>query len=123
MRKILKPKNIFSTKNHRTYLTLLADLQDEIFSSSKIVKEQRLAEILSAEIRFQILYLLGRRSSLCVTDISDVLRVSVSAVSHQLKWLREENLVIWKKKGRVVYYSLSSELPKLVETVLVEAES
>lgn len=123
MRKVLKPRNAFLKKFHSVSPSILSDLQTEIFSSSRIVREQRLAEILSAEVRFQILYLLSKQSSICVGDVAAVLRTSISAVSHQLRWLREEDLVVSKRKGRVVYYSLNSKLPKLVETVLVSARS
>lgn len=43
---------------------------------------------------------------LCVCDLSAVLGMSQSAVSHQLKSLRDQRLVRARKEGRVVYYSL-----------------
>ncbi len=49
------------------------------------------------------------RSELCVCDLSAVLGVSQSAVSHQLKILRMANLVKPRKEGKIVYYSLSDD--------------
>jgi DNA-binding transcriptional ArsR family regulator len=43
----------------------------------------------------------------CVSDLVDALGMDQSAVSHQLKYLREQGLVSWSKHGRRVYYSLS----------------
>jgi ArsR family transcriptional regulator, lead/cadmium/zinc/bismuth-responsive transcriptional repressor len=43
----------------------------------------------------------------CVSDLTDALGMDQPAVSHQLKYLREMNLVRWKKRGRHVYYALS----------------
>ncbi|MEO8611541.1 MAG: metalloregulator ArsR/SmtB family transcription factor [Chloroflexota bacterium] len=42
----------------------------------------------------------------CVSDLTDALGMDQPAVSHQLKYLREMNLVRWKKHGRHVYYQL-----------------
>jgi DNA-binding transcriptional ArsR family regulator len=42
----------------------------------------------------------------CVSDLTDALGMDQPAVSHQLKYLREMNLVKWKKHGRHVYYQL-----------------
>jgi DNA-binding transcriptional ArsR family regulator len=45
----------------------------------------------------------------CVCTISDRLEVSVSAVSHQLRRLRTGGLVLRRKQGRHVYYSLADD--------------
>ncbi len=42
----------------------------------------------------------------CVSDLTEALGMDQPAVSHQLKYLREMNLVGWKKHGRHVYYKL-----------------
>jgi ArsR family transcriptional regulator len=46
---------------------------------------------------------------LCVCDLSAVLAMSQSAVSHQLRTLRTLRLVRARKEGRIVYYSLDDE--------------
>ena len=48
-----------------------------------------------------------RSSELCVCDLSRVLGMSLSAVSHQLRLLRGLNLVKHRRKGRLAFYSLS----------------
>ena len=63
--------------------------------------------------RVKILYALDK-SELCVCDISALLGMSVSAVSHQLKTLRDSNLVKTKRDGKVVYYSLSDDHVKSI---------
>jgi len=45
----------------------------------------------------------------CVCSIADRLEVSVSAVSHQLRRLRTGGLVMRRKQGRHVYYSLADD--------------
>lgn len=45
-------------------------------------------------------------SEMCVCDISMLLHISQSAVSHQLKTLRRSKLVKFRKEGKTVFYSL-----------------
>lgn len=46
---------------------------------------------------------------MCVCDISVLLNMSQSAISHQLKVLRQSKLVKIRKEGKVVYYTLDDE--------------
>lgn len=54
---------------------------------------------------------------LCVCDLANLLGSSISAVSHQLRVLRNMKLVKHRKDGKRVYYSLDDEC---VETLLAE---
>ncbi len=63
--------------------------------------------------RVKILYALDK-SELCVCDISALLGMSVSAVSHQLRTLREADLVRQNRQGKIVYYSLADEHVKSI---------
>jgi len=76
---------------------ILLDLADtfKIFSDSTRVK------ILCALIR----------AEMCVCDISVLLGMTKSSVSHQLRVLKQANLVKYRKgsDGRVIYYSLADE--------------
>jgi ArsR family transcriptional regulator, lead/cadmium/zinc/bismuth-responsive transcriptional repressor len=58
--------------------------------------------------RVRILYALSR-DELCVCDLSSVLDMSVSAISHQLRVLRNMNLVKYRKDGKMAYYSLCDD--------------
>ncbi|MEW5815808.1 MAG: metalloregulator ArsR/SmtB family transcription factor [Spirochaetota bacterium] len=46
-------------------------------------------------------------SEMCVCDLAAVLNMNQPAVSHQLKILKQANLVKYRKEGKVVYYSLN----------------
>jgi ArsR family transcriptional regulator len=48
-------------------------------------------------------------AEMCVCDLSSLLNISQSAVSHQLRTLRQANLVRFRKQGKVVFYSLKDE--------------
>jgi len=48
-------------------------------------------------------------SELCVNDISTLLDINQTTVSHQLKLLKNLNMVKYKRDGKVIYYSLASD--------------
>ncbi|MDP4120440.1 MAG: metalloregulator ArsR/SmtB family transcription factor [Bacillota bacterium] len=64
-----------------------------------------LFKIFSDSTRIRILYALFE-SEMCVCDISALLNMTVSAVSHQLRLLKQGRLVKNRKDGKIVYYSL-----------------
>lgn len=49
------------------------------------------------------------KTELCVYDIANIVNMSQSAVSHQLKILRQTRLVKYRKDGKTVYYSLDDD--------------
>ncbi len=65
-------------------------------------------KVLSEPTRVRILHALAEEE-LCVCDISAVVEMSSSAVSHQLRILRTARLVRSRKDGKMVYYSLDDE--------------
>lgn len=65
-------------------------------------------KVLGEATRIKILYALSI-NEMCVCDISKLLNMSQSAVSHQLRVLRAARLVKYRKEGKIVYYSLDDE--------------
>lgn len=120
MRKIIKPKNNFLIRPHSYPSALLENLQSKIFNSEKIQEQLSLLELIAKETRLQILVVLSLKKSICVGDISSILRLDISATSHQLSLLKKANLITNRKKGRVVYYTLSENLPSLIKILLTE---
>lgn len=59
--------------------------------------------------RTRILQALALTPELCVCDLALALDMSVSALSHQLRYLRERGVVARRKAGRVAYHSLADE--------------
>ena len=65
-------------------------------------------KILGDSTRLGILFAIDKEA-LCVCDIAETLGMTKSAVSHQLKVLRQSNLVRYTKSGKNVFYSLADE--------------
>lgn len=74
---------------------------------------------MSDSTRVKILNLLEMQE-LCVCDISFILNMTKSAVSHQLKNLKEMNLIKGRKQGKEVWYSLADRHIKDVFDVSLE---
>lgn len=89
-----------------------ADIVDKVkkdFPSNQLVNTlSDFFKIFGDTTRVKIMCALDK-SEMCVGDISVLLDMTVSAVSHQLKILREASLVKTKRQGKIVFYSLADE--------------
>ena len=66
-------------------------------------------KVLSDPTRIRILSLLAHQEELCVSCIAEGLGMTHSAISHQLRMLRNAGLVKFTKEGKEVIYSLDDE--------------
>lgn len=69
------------------------------------------------EVRMKILLLLAEEHSLCVCDLSEILGMTVPAVSQHLKKLREGGLVFTEQDGVTIYYHISATAKPLLDTL------
>ena len=72
---------------------------------------RKLAELLKMfgdGTRVQMLHVLAAQE-MCVCDLSQLLGMSVSAISHQLRILRQAQLVRYRREGKTIFYSLADE--------------
>lgn len=65
-----------------------------------------LFKIFGDTTRIKILYAL-RESELCVGDMAQLLTMTQSAISHQLKILKQSKLVRFRRDGKTIFYSLA----------------
>src|SRR5680860_420459 len=65
--------------------------------------------VLADATRSRILHALSLADELCVCDLALLLGISQSALSHQLRLLRDRRVVARRKAGRIVYYRLADE--------------
>ena len=87
-------------------------------SEDKITELADFFKLFSDETRLGILFALDG-AELCVCDIADILKMTKSAVSHQLKALRQMQLIKFRKSGKNVYYSLAdSHVVDIIEKAL-----
>lgn len=80
----------------------------------KIINElSEFFKVFSDTTRLRILEVLLQKET-SVGDISNKIKVSASAVSHQLSYLRSTNLVKTRKEGQVIYYSIADNHIKVI---------
>lgn len=69
----------------------------------------RIFKLIGDPTRMRIISLLAHQEELCVNCIAEGLGMTQSAISHQLRLLREAGLVKFVKEGKEVFYSLDDE--------------
>lgn len=80
----------------------------------KIINElSEFFKVFSDTTRLRILEVLLEKETY-VGDISNKIKVSPSAVSHQLSYLRSTNLVKTRKEGQIIYYSIADNHIKVI---------
>ena len=67
-----------------------------------------LYKVFGDSTRIKILYTLFEEE-LCVCDIASILGMSMSAISHQLRVLKQACLVRYRREGKTVFYSLADD--------------
>ncbi len=74
-------------------------------------------KLLGEPTRLKIILAL-ENSELCVCDLAAAINSTISAVSHQLRLLRNARLVKYRKAGKLVFYSVEDEhIDILIEQV------
>ena len=87
--------------------------EDILFDVSDFFK------ILGDSTRAKIMWALDK-SEMCVCDLAVLLGMTKSAISHQLKVLREANLVKFREMGKMVMYSLDDDHVKTIFEMALE---
>lgn len=80
----------------------------ELLNEDKLIDLSELFKIFGDSTRIKIISVLIDKE-LCVNDISEIINVSQSAVSHQLRILKQSKLVKYRKEGQTIYYSLADD--------------
>lgn len=87
---------------------LLAHVRLDMPDEEKLYDLAELFKVFGDSTRIRILYALFE-SELCVCDIAAVLNASQSAISHQLRVLKQAGLVRNRREGKAVYYFLADD--------------
>ena len=98
----------------------VAFVQTKALPDITIERVSRLFSALSDPTRLKILHALTVTQELCVCDLAALAELSVSAVSHQLRLLRDRDLVNARRDGRMVFYSLADSHVKTLMGTGVE---
>ena len=87
---------------------IVEKVQKEMPSEDTLYDLTELFRIFGDSTRIKILYAL-HDDELCVQDIANAVQLSQSAVSHQLRVLKDSKLVRFRRDGKTVYYALDDD--------------
>lgn len=103
-----KAKEKLVCATHEKDEKILQDLKESLQWEEEINLLSNTFKALSDPTRLKIIYILSI-TSLCVCDIANILGMTQSAISHQLRILRDLKLVKFKREGKLVIYSLDDD--------------
>jgi ArsR family transcriptional regulator len=109
-----------TVRNFQSRPLLLRQSPLDISVNTDICKQMRdftsLGQAIADPTRVRIIAAL-RRGELCVCELVDALEISQSTLSGHLQVLRQTGLVITRKDGRWIYYSLTDRKTALIEAL------
>ena len=88
--------------------SLAKKVKNKMLSDDLLFDVAEVFKIFGDSTRIKIIYAL-KLSELCVSDLAFITNSSESAISHQLRILKQAKLVKSRKDGKIVYYSLKDE--------------
>ena len=84
-------------------------------NTASLSQLSKVLELAANEVRLKILYLLEEEEQLCPCDLSDILGMSIPAVSQHLRKLKDGNIIESTRDGQTIYYSLKEEHLKVLK--------
>ena len=91
-----------------THEDIVAKVNEVMPNEELLYDLAELYKVFGDSTRIKILYLLFE-SEMCVCDIAQLLNMSISAISHQLRVLKQAQLVRFRRDGRTVFYALADD--------------
>lgn len=83
-------------------------------NDKSFVQLSSLLALAGNEVRLKILFLLEEENELCPCDLSDILEMSIPAVSQHLRKMKDGNVIQTRRSGQTIYYSLKPENLKIL---------
>lgn len=92
---------------------IVGKVSDQMLSESVLSALSELYKMFGDKTRIRILYVLLKHE-MCVCDIAQLLNMTQSAISHQLRTLKQAHLVKYRREGKTVFYSLADEHVEMI---------
>ena len=99
-------ENIDVCCEEKTHPEVVKAVTDRLPDEELLYDVAELFKVFGDSTRVRIICALFE-SEMCVCDIADVLNMTQSAISHQLRVLKQARLVKYRREGKTVYYSLA----------------
>lgn len=100
-------------KNYYIHGNIVDDVITDMPDIDTLYDLAELYRIFADTTRIRILYVLFE-NEVCVCDIANILNMTLSAISHQLRILKSAGLVKYRREGKSCYYSLADNHVKTI---------
>lgn len=101
-------RDIECCESSEVHEELLHIVQEQMPPEEQLYDLAELFKMFGDSTRIRILFVLFE-AEVCVCDLAAALNMTVSAVSHQLKLLKQSKLIKSRREGRSVFYSLADD--------------
>lgn len=91
-----------------THEELLKVVNEKMPAEEELYDLAELFKVFGDSTRIRILFVLFE-AEVCVCDLAEALNMTQSAISHQLKILKQSKLVVGRREGKQVFYSLADD--------------
>lgn len=101
-------KHVPMCENKVVHSEAVSEVKRNMADESTLFELAELYKMFGDSTRIKILYCLFEKE-MCVCDIAEVLSMTASAISHQLRLLKQAKLVKFRREGKTVFYSLDDD--------------
>lgn len=105
---MIDPNGVERCDEFCTHGEIIQAVRPDMPQDEKLYDLAELFKIFGDSTRIRILYVLFE-AEMCVCDIAEVLGMTQSAISHQLRLLKQAKLVKNRREGKTVYYALADD--------------
>ena len=93
---------------YQVHENVVKAVNDKMPDEDKLYDLAEIFKVFGDSTRIKILYVLFE-AEMCVCDIAELLSMSQSAISHQLRVLKQSKLVKNRREGKTIFYSLADQ--------------
>jgi ArsR family transcriptional regulator len=98
----------YNCSEHKVHQDIIEKVAKVMPDDDVLCDAAELLKVFGDPTRIRILFVLGQ-SEMCVCDIANLLGMTQSAISHQLRVLKQARLVNARRDGKTIYYSLCDD--------------
>ena len=104
----MEQKLIECCEDHKVHKELLKIVNEKLPNETELYDLAELFKVFGDSTSIRILFVLFE-AEVCVCDLAKVLNMTQSAVSHQLRILKQNKLVKNRREGKSIFYSLADD--------------
>lgn len=100
-------------EEHIVHTELVHQVEEMMMPEEQLYDLAELFKVFGDSTRIKVLFVLAERQ-MCVCDIAQLLNMTQSAISHQLRVLKQNHLVRCRREGKSIIYCLSDDHVKTI---------